>query len=49
MAPPTKTAYQQVAEKTRELTSRSEALSTNLQKILPDQSLFIKHRRRVVA
>jgi translation initiation factor 3 subunit E len=45
MAPPSKTSYQQVAEKTRELTTRSEALNSNLGKIMPDQMTFIQHRR----
>lgn len=44
MPTPAKYAYANIAEKTRELTSRSEALSMNFQKILPDQVLFNKHR-----
>eukprot|EP01035_Chromulina_nebulosa_P020038 gene20038-26018_t len=46
IAPPSKSVYQVITEKTRELTSRSEALSTNLQKILPEQALFLKYKKQ---
>ena len=45
MTPPTKSGFQSIAEKTRELTTRSETLNNNLQKILPDQLNFINHKK----
>lgn len=48
MASPSKSAHQYVAEKTRELTARSEALGGNLHKILPDQLIFVNHRRQML-
>jgi len=48
MAAPSKSAHQQVAEKTRELTARSEALSGNIHKIMPDQMMFVNHRKQSV-
>jgi translation initiation factor 3 subunit E len=44
LAPPTYNIYQQVADKTRDLTARSAMLNTNMNTLLSEQGILIKNR-----
>lgn len=44
MADPTRSVHQQVASKTRDLTSRSSVLSANIQQLFKDQAVYVKNR-----
>jgi len=45
MAPPSKSNYSRIVEKTREVSSRSEVLASNVRGALVEQEKFIKYRR----
>lgn len=44
IAPPSKSAYKQIVESTRELTVRSGILSSNLEALVKDQAAYLKNR-----
>jgi len=44
IAPPSKSAYKQIVESTRELTVRSGILSSNLEALVKDQAAYLRNR-----
>lgn len=47
MAPPTKSNYNRIVERTREVSARSDVLASNVRNALEEQARFIKYRRQL--